>query len=164
MKKKFEDNVASELPKTSAGEPALPWKIDEADLEKIESASGEFKDLSNGEPPLKARPVFMVMLIVAIFLSAFLMLTTVAVENEGIKSTLSVAEDRAESLKVKVETISVEKAAVESNAVQLEKRVNDLSAQKELFTAVLESLAKKEVDTPESSAQGGSEFNSESIR
>ena len=46
-------------------------------------------------------------------------------------------------MQVDLDKADAEKTALEHNASQLEKRVNDLSAQKELFTAVLESLTKK---------------------
>jgi hypothetical protein len=155
MKKKFEDNVAAEMPKTVAGEPPLPWKIDEADLEKIESESQELKDMTRGEPPLKARPVFLVLLVVAIFLSAFIMAATVTVENEGIRAGMTETEGRAAALRMKVEKMSVEKEALEKGALQLEKRLSDLAAQKDLFSAVLESLAKKEVDAPAAANNAG---------
>ncbi|MEI6863556.1 MAG: hypothetical protein WCK38_04055, partial [Candidatus Omnitrophota bacterium] len=47
-----------------------------------------------------------------------------------------------------LDKVAAEKTALENSASQLEKRVGDLSAQKELFTAVLESLTKKPNDIP----------------
>lgn len=143
MKKKFEDNVASQIPKTKSEEPSLPWKIDEADLAKIDSDSQEYKDLTHGEPPLKTRPVFLVMLVIAIFAAAIFMVASIAIENDRIKVGISEKEKEAALLQVNLDKAAAEKKALENSASQLEKRVNDLSAQKELFTAVLESLTRK---------------------
>lgn len=143
MKKKFEDNVASQIPKTKSEEPSLPWKIDEADLAKIDSENQEYKDLTHGEPPLKTRPIFLVMLVIAIFAAAIFMVASIAIENDRIKAGISEKEKEAALLQVDLDKAAAEKKALENSASQLEKRVNDLSAQKELFTAVLESLTRK---------------------
>jgi septal ring factor EnvC (AmiA/AmiB activator) len=152
MKKKFEENVASELPKTNPDEPGLPWKLEEADLAKVDSESKEYHELAQGEPPLKTRALMVVVLLAAIFAAVFFIVTTVTVENDKIKIDISKKEKEAASLQVDLDKAATEKAALEKNASQLEKRVNDLSTQKELFTAVLESLTKKgEAPAPESS-------------
>ncbi|MCX5679423.1 MAG: hypothetical protein NTZ95_01955 [Candidatus Omnitrophica bacterium] len=144
MKKKFEDNVASQMPKTKSEEPTLPWKIDESDLAKIDSESQDYKDLAQGAPPLKTRPVFLIALVLAIFAAALFMVASIAIENDRIKIGISEKEKEAAILQVNLDKAAAEKTTLEHNASQLEKRVNDLSAQKELFTAVLESLTKKE--------------------
>ena len=148
MKKKFEDNVASQIPKTKSEEPALPWKIDEADIAKIDSDNQDYKDLAGGAPPLKTRPVFMVLLVIAIFAAALFMIASMATENDRIKIGISEKEKEAATLQVDLDKVAAEKTALENSASQLEKRVGDLSAQKELFTAVLESLTKKPDDIP----------------
>ena len=144
MKKKFEDNVASQIPRTKSDEPTLPWKIDEADLAKADSESRDYKDLAQGLPPLKTRPIFLIALVIAIFAAALFMVASIAIENNRIRIGISEKEKEAAVLQVNLDKAAAEKAALEHNASQLEKRVNDLSAQKELFTAVLESLTKKE--------------------
>ena len=143
MKKKFEDNVAGSMPKTKTDEPSLPWKIDEADLAAIEIREEDFAALSSGEAPLKTRPVFLVILVVAVFFAALYMVAVMAGENENIKLDISTKEKEAARLQVDLDKISTEKATIEKSSAQLEKRVDDLAAQKELFTAVLESLTKK---------------------
>ena len=148
MKKKFEDNVAGEIPKTKSGEPALPWKVNESDIAKIDSDSQNYNDLADGQPPLKTRPVFLVSLVVAIFAAAIFMVASIATENDRIKIDMSAKEKEAAVLQVDLDKADAEKTALENSASQLEKRVNDLSAQKELFTAVLESLTKKEDVVP----------------
>lgn len=147
MKKKFEDNVASQIPKTKSEEPELPWKIDESDLAKIDSDSRDYKDLAEGQSPLKTRPIFLVMLVVAIFAAALFMIASIATENDKIKIDISEKEKEAAVLQVDLDKAAAEKTTLEHNASQLEKRVGDLSAQKELFTAVLESLTKKADET-----------------
>ncbi len=148
MKKKFEDNVASQMPKTKTEEPSLPWKVDESDLAKVDAESQDYKDLVHGAPPLKTRPIFLIILVIAIFAAALFMVASIATENDRIKIGISEKEKEAAILQVDLDKAAVEKAALEHNASQLEKRVGDLSAQKELFTAVLESLTKKADDAP----------------
>lgn len=143
MKKKFEDNVAGSMPKTKTEEPSLPWKIEEADLAGIETRDGDYTALSSGEAPLKTRPVILVMLVVAVFFAALYMVALMAGENENVKLEISAKEKEAAQLQVNVDKISAEKASLEKSSNQLEERIGDLSAQKELFTAVLESLTKK---------------------
>jgi len=148
MKKKFEDNVADQIPKTRSEEPSLPWKIDDADLEKIDSEQRDYKDLVQGAPPLKTRPVFLVSLVIAIFAAALFMVASMVTENDRMKIGISEKEKEAAVLQVNLDKAAAEKTALEHNASQLEKRVGDLSAQKELFTAVLESLTRKADETP----------------
>ncbi len=148
MKKKFEDNVASQIPRTKSEEPSLPWKIDEADLAKADSESREYKDLAQGAPPLKTRPAFLIALVIAVFAAAIFMIASVTTENDKIKVDISEKEKEAATLQVDLDKAGAEKTALENSAAQLEKRVNDLSAQKELFTAVLESLTRKESPAP----------------
>jgi len=148
MKKKFEDNVASRIPKTKSEEPALPWKIEESDLAKADSDNQEYKDLVQGTPPLKTRPVFLISLVIAIFAAALFMVASMVTENNRMKIGISEKEKEAAVLQVDLDKAAAEKVALEHNASQLEKRVGDLSAQKELFTAVLESLTKKADEVP----------------
>jgi len=148
MKKKFEDNVANQIPKTKSDEPALPWKIDEADIAKIDSENQDYNNLVQGQPPLKTRPIFLIALVVAVFVAAIFMIAGVATENDRMKIGISEKEMEAAGLQVNLAMVAAEKTALEHSASQLEKRVGDLSAQKELFTAVLESLTKKPDDIP----------------
>ena len=147
MKKKFEDNVASQIPRTKSEEPALPWKIDESDLAKIDSENRDYKDLADGQAPLKTRPVFLVLLVIAIFAAALFMIASITIENGRVRLSISEKEKEAAVLQVDLDKAAAEKMALEKSASQLEKRVGDLSAQKELFTAVLESLTKKADET-----------------
>lgn len=152
MKKKFEDNVASQIPKTKSEEPALPWKIDESDLARIDSENKDYQDIAQGAPPLKTRPAFLIALLVAIFAAALFMIANIATENDRVRMDISEKEKEAATLQVDLDKAAAEKEALEKSASQLEKRVGDLSAQKELFTAVLESLTKKEDIAPAGAA------------
>lgn len=143
MKKKFEDNVAGSMPRSKTDEPSLPWKVKEENLAGMETREGEYEELSKAEGPLATRPAFLATLVIAIFLAALYMVFVMAVENESIKLGISAKEKEAAGLQVDLDKIKIEKAAIEKSSEQLGKRVDDLSAQKELFTAVLESLTKK---------------------
>jgi hypothetical protein len=148
MKKKFEDNVANPMSETKSAEPTLPWKMGESDLAKIDPENQVYKDLLQGSSPLKTRPVFLIALVVAVFAAVIFMVAGISIENERVKIGISQKEKEAAVLQVGLDKIAAEKTELEHNASQLEKRVSDLSAQKELFTAVLESLAKKEDIAP----------------
>jgi uncharacterized protein (DUF3084 family) len=69
-------------------------------------------------------------------------------ENENIRIGLLQKEKEAVLVQANLDKINNEKNVLSASSTQLEKRVTDLSAQKELFTAVIESLTKKadEVD------------------
>lgn len=144
MKTKFEANVAQELPKTRMSqEPGLPWKLDPEDIEKASEGSEVYKAASSGTPPLKTRPVFIVLLLTAIFVAVMNFVSLVIVDNENARASSRKKEITMSSLKMALEKINAQKNTLSDNIGQLEKRVNDLSAQKELFATVIESLTKK---------------------
>lgn len=148
MKKKFEDNVAVTTLRDKTGEPSLPWKVDETDLAGIETREGGYEALSAEAAPLKTRPIFLVLLVVTIFFAALYMVAVMAGENEFVKLGISTKEKEVAELQVSIDKVSAEKEALKKSSDQLEKRIGDLSSQKELFTAVLESLTKRN-DAPE---------------
>ena len=145
MKKKFEDNVAITTIRSKTEEPSLPWKVDETDLAGIETREGGYEALSAGDVPFKTRPIFLVLLVVAIFFAAFYMVAVMAGENELVKLGISAKEKEAAELQINIDKISAEKTVLEKSSEQLEKRIGDLGAQKELLIAVLESMAKKDI-------------------
>ena len=144
MKTKFETNVASELPKTkSSQEPGLPWKVSSEDLEKVASMGSEYKAAITGTPPLKVRAIFLVMLIAAIFIAMLYFVSTIAMEGESVKKAVKGKERMLVSLKTDMERINGANGELNKNLSDLQKKVGELTAQKDLFTAVIESLAKK---------------------
>lgn len=149
MKTKFESNVASELPKTKASqEPGLPWKVDSSELEKIASAQNTYKAMLTGEPPMKTRAIFLIMLVITVFGATLYYISAVALENENTRESIQKKEAAIVAMKADVEKIKSEKNALNENINQLDRKVRDLSAQKELFTTVIESLTKK-ADEPQ---------------
>lgn len=144
MKKKFEDNVAGRTPDAGSKEPALPWKIDESELAGVESSNEDYGAIERGEPPFKTRPVLLAVLLIAVFAFAILTLTDVTFENDRIKAGISEKEKEASALQSELEKASSAAEELRRSASELEKKLGDLSAQKELFTAVLESVAKTE--------------------
>jgi len=132
MKKRFEANVAGEFPKTKLREPKLPWKVTTDDLEAIEPPS-----------PLKARAPFLIALLAAIFLASSYFIVNIARENRNMHSRVLNRNREMSSLRQNLDKVSGENASIKENYVQLEKRAKDLSAQKALFTGVIESLTKK---------------------
>lgn len=143
MKKKFEANVAAELPKTKLHEPELPWKVTTDDLEKIAPEENEFKLAMEGIAPLKVRPLFLITLVMAVFVFTIYMIASAIVENESMRKNISAKEKQILAMKADLGKAAGEKELLAKNSSQLEKKVGELSAQKELFTGVIESLTKK---------------------
>ena len=155
MKTKFESNVASELPKTKASqEPGLPWKVDSSELEKMASVKNAYKATLTGEPPLKTRAIFLIMLVIAVFGATLYYISVIALENENTRESIQKKEVAISAMKTDVEKIRNEKTALSENVAQLDRKVRDLNAQKELFATVIESLTKKadEPQAPEAEA------------
>jgi len=149
MKTKFETNVAQEVPKTRmSNEPGLPWKLQPEDLEKATSAQEVYKSATTGAPPLKTRPIFLIMLLAAIFAAVMYFASLVMTDNENTRVNARKKELAAASLQATLEKINTQKNALSDNLGQLEKRVNELTAQKELFATVIESLTKKADEAP----------------
>jgi len=147
MNKKFEANVASELPKTRRNEPGLPWKLNADDLNHIDIERDEYRLAASGSPPLKTRGIFLIMLVLAVFGAVSYMVTNAVMENEKMRLSIETAQSKVSALKADLQKVVEEKNAVAQNTNQLEKRVNDLTAQKELFTSVIETLTKKGDET-----------------
>ena len=144
MKTKFETNVAAELPKTKQSqEPGLPWKVSSEELEKAASKDGEYKLAISGIPPLRVRAIFLVMLLVAIFIAVLSLFSTMSIEDAKIRAITKQKEESLLSLQTTIEKINSEKNELNKTMAQLQQKVSELTSQKDLYTAVLESLAKK---------------------
>ena len=147
MKTKFDDNVATDIPVTkSSAEPELPWKLSDSEMGRIESTDENLKANVNS-PPLQARAIFVVLLVVAIFFMVLNSIANVIIDNNEMQIRMLKKDREVSSIKTTLEKTSTENAALSDEAVRLEKRVTDLSAQKELYTAVIETLTKKTDDT-----------------
>lgn len=143
MKKKFEDNVATEIPKTKLHEPALPWKLSEDEVGEIGSKDGDYKAVIAGTPPLRTRGIFLILLVVTIFGITTYMISNAVVENEQMRSNMAKKDGELSLMHGNLEKVAADRDAVSKNLAQLEKKLNDLTAQKQLFASVIESLTKK---------------------
>ncbi len=146
MKTKFDDNVAQNMPITkNSSEPELPWKLSESEINSIEANDENYKTAITA-PPLQVRAVFVVLLVVAIFAVILNSIAGVAIDNAEMQSNISIKEKQVSSIQAALEKAALEKAVLNDTTIKLEKRVNDLSAQKELYSAVIETLTKKTDD------------------
>lgn len=154
MKRKFETNVAEEMPKTRAREPELPWRLKREDFEQIGLEEREYAS-SIGAPPLRTRAIFLILLVLAIFTAIFYMVINTMIENGNIRRGVLRKEQEVSSLRADLSKVTGEKKALSETSAQLEKKVGDLAAQKELFTSVIETLTKKgdEADVGPSTVQ-----------
>ena len=154
MKKKFEANVAVEIPKTKLHEPSLPWKLSEDEVGRAGSKDDDFKAAISGTPPLKTRAPFLILLVVTIFGITTYLISSAIIENEKIRGNIAKKESELSLTQMNLVRAVAEKEAVNKNWAQLEKKVSDLTAQKQLFASVIESLTKKgeEVDTTPTAA------------
>lgn len=150
MKKKFESNVASEIPRTKLHEPELPWKLNEDDMAQASSRDDDVKSLISGAPPLKTSVPVIVLLVIAIFgITAYLVVSAMT-DNERMRSNIARKEGELSLVQMSLVRVAAEKEAFSKNTAQLEKKVSDLTAQKQLFANIIESLTKKgeDIDTP----------------
>ena len=146
MKTKFDDNVAQNIPVTkNPSEPELPWKLSESEMTRIEAADEEHKTAVTA-PPLHVRAIFVVLLVLTIFVVILNSIVNVVNDNTEMRVDMSKKEKEISSIQTKLTAVASEKAALNDTTAKLEKRVNDLSAQKELYTAVIETLTKKTDD------------------
>jgi hypothetical protein len=141
------------LPKTRiAREPGLPWKVDPSELSDIKSVEDGVKSATTGAPPLKARAIFLAALLIAVFFTTLYFVSAAVTESRKAQAAAMQKDAAVFGLRADLEKIADEKKALSENAVRLEKQVRDLSAQKELFTTVIESLSRK---SDEPAPEGG---------
>lgn len=148
MKTKFDENVAHDIPTTkNSSEPALPWKLSEGELAKIETLDENLKEAVTA-PPLHVRAIFVVLLVATIFVVILNNMVNMAINNNEMQIDISKRDKQVAMVQAELVTIKNEKEAIADNAEKMEKRMNDLNAQKELYGAVIETLTKKTDDSP----------------
>jgi septal ring factor EnvC (AmiA/AmiB activator) len=143
MKKKFESNVASEIPKTKTHEPELPWKISSDDPAMAGPKNDDLNAAFSGTAPLRTRAIFLILLVATMFLVTSLLIFNSTTENDMMRQDIQKREKEIYAVKTDLEKLAMEKDNLSVSSAQLEKKVTDLTAQKELFTNVIESLTKK---------------------
>ena len=149
MKQKFEANVASDIPKTRSHEPELPWKLSEDEVGQIGSRDDDRKSTISGTPPLKTSAPFLILLVIGIFGITTYLIMSAVVENEKMRGNIVKKESELSLAQMNLVKAVAEKDVVNKNSMQLEKKIGDLTAQKQLFASIIESLTKKgeEIDT-----------------
>lgn len=148
MKTKFDENVASKIPETrDSQEPELPWKITDEEMSKAESQTEEYRAAVTQAPPLQIRGTLLAIMVVTIFFVIANTVINIYLKNAIMQENVLKQTKKVSVLKTDLEKVAAEKVALSENTSRLEKRISDLSAQKELFTAVIETLTKKADDT-----------------
>ncbi|MFA6320326.1 MAG: hypothetical protein WCY36_00525 [Candidatus Omnitrophota bacterium] len=146
MKKKFESNVAADIPKTKLHEPMLPWKLTEDDVGCIGPKDDDLKAAISGAAPLKTRAPFLILLVITVFGITTYLVSNAVIENENMRTNVAKKDGEVSLMQMNLLKTTAEKEAINKNAAQLEKKVSDLTAQKQLFASVIESLTKKGED------------------
>ncbi len=150
MKTKFDENVAHDIPLTrNSSEPALPWKLSEGELTKLEAAEDDYKAAVSA-PPLHVRAIFVALLVATIFVVILNNMVNMAIDNNEMQLDISKKEKQVYVTQAQLVAARNEKDALADNSVKMEKRITDLNAQKELYGAVIETLTKKTDDAPNS--------------
>lgn len=154
MDKKFDSNVATQIPKTKMTyEPQLPWNVTQSDL-----VGNQFVDSVQttpmGKVPLGVKPMYLIMLIALIFLCALSVFIFTAQSNTKVKAQVQRAEEEkallvdqlketaneANALKGKVETL-------ESSIVVLGIQNKNLTEQNKDFMTVIKRMSENEEET-----------------
>ena len=143
MKQKFEANVASDIPKTKLHEPELPWKLSEDEVGQINSKDDDRRAAISGTPPLKTSAPFLILLVIMIFGIITYLVASAIVENEKMRNNIAKKENELSLAQMNLVKAVAEKDVINKNSSQLEKKINDLTAQKQLFASIIESLTKK---------------------
>ncbi len=143
MKTKFESNVAADIPKTKLHEPELPWKLTDEDVGQLGPDAETMLSLKSGGAPLKTRPIFLILLVVAIFGMSAYLISGAITENERMRLSVDKKEGEISLMRTNIAKITADKEAIKKDASQLHKKISDLLAQKQLFTSVIETLTKK---------------------
>jgi hypothetical protein len=153
MKKKFEANVAAEVPKTKLHEPQLPWKFTEDEAAPAASGDGDLKSAMSPTPTLATRASFLILLVITIFGVTAYLISSAVMENGKIRSSMARKDGELSLAQLNLMKAVAQKEIINKNSAQLEKKVSDLTAQKELFASVIESLTKKgeDIDAPTAS-------------
>lgn len=148
MKTKFDENVAHDIPVTkNSSEPELPWKLSESELTKIDAAGEDYK-VAVTAPPLHVRAIFVALLVAAIFVVILNNMVNMAIDNNDMQIDISKKDRQVSLAQTQLAAVKGEKDALADNSAKMEKRINDLNSQKELYSAVIETLTKKTDDSP----------------
>ncbi len=151
MEKKFDSNVATQIPKTKmTHEPYLPWNVTQSDL-----VGNQFEDFVQtapmGKTPLGIKPVYLILIIVSIFLCVLSMFFIMAQSNKKIMAQVQKAEEErillVEELREASNEANVLKSkvgALEKNIVVLDTYNKSLTEQNEDFVTIIKKMSENE--------------------
>jgi len=156
MDKKFDSNVATQIPKTKmTHEPRLPWEVTQDDLDGSQFADSGLQTAELGKTPLGIKPVFLIAMLIFIFvstLSAFFFMAQISKKAKAeiqksetqkalLMGNLAEAANKARILKEK-------NAQLEKSMTVLDTQNKDLTEQNKDFMAVIKSLSGNEEGAP----------------
>lgn len=142
MKTKFETNVASKTPKEKQEEPGLPWQVGAEDIEKAAGPEGAGSLAALGVSPFKTRAEVLVIVLGVIFIVTISFVSFMKKETLRTKNEVAMKEEAVSALESRVNKLNDENSAMNSSLTDLEKRLSELTVQKELFTDVLDGLVQ----------------------
>ena len=151
MDKKFDSNVAAQIPKTKVThEPHLPWNVTQNDLVGSQFENS-LQSTPMGKAPLGIKSPYLIALIVLIFLCALSALIFTVQSNEKVKAQVQRAEEEKAlllgDLRGVVNEASVLKGkvvALEGSMVVLDVQNKNLTEQNRDFMAVIKKMSENE--------------------
>ena len=151
MEKKFDSNVATQIPKTKVTyEPHLPWNVTQNDL-----VGNQFEDSVQATPmgkaPLGIKPGYLILIIVFIFLCILSVFLITVQSNTKVKAQVQRAEEeRALLVEELRETANEANAlkgkvgALEKNIVVLDTHNKNLTEQNKGFMTIIKKMSENE--------------------
>ncbi len=159
MKKKFESNVATQVPQTQmAHEPQLPWEIRQEDFTGDEFENGDSRMMAIQKAPMGIKPVFLIVLLVSIFV--FMLCGFLLVASQSKKRTVEVQERMQQMKNEKTILLNDlqgsknELEVLKEKTTQLEKTRDDLSIQNKELITVIKTLTESDADDRAAEEQG----------
>lgn len=151
MGKKFDANVATQLPKTKVTyEPHLPWNVTQNDL-----VGNQFENSVQATPmgkaPLGIKPLYLILIIVFIFLCVLSVFFITVKSNEKIKAQIQKAEEArallVDQLRETANEANILKGkvdALEKNIIALDIQNENLTEQNRDFMTVIKRVSENE--------------------
>lgn len=146
MKKKFESNVATQVPKTQmTHEPQLPWEIRTEDLMGDEFEGGPSRAEAMEKSLLGIKPVFLIGLLIFIFASMLAVFFFSASMSKNVGEKIQEMEDERTMLLGNLRESAHNQEILKEKNTQLEKARDDLNVQNKELMTVIKTLSEKDV-------------------
>lgn len=157
MKKKFESNVATQVPKTQmTHEPQLPWEIRGEDLLGDEFERGPSRDEAIRKAPLGIKPAFLIFLLIFIFVSMLSVFLFAVSTSKSISGKAQEMEDERTMLFGNLRAAAHDLKIQKEKNVQLEKNRDDLRVQNKELMTVIKTLSHQNVEVNKEEIKGAS--------